>query len=162
MAYKPSKSPILKYSKKLGGSSFGLWLLSKVIAFSAPYFRSIRPKFTKLEPGHVEVFFKKRWGVQNHLKTIHAIAMCNAAELAGGTCLEVSLHGDMRWIPVGMEVQYLKMAKTHLRAVCKVEDYKWETPQDVIMPVEVFDLNDQKVFHADIKMRISERKKRKA
>jgi hypothetical protein len=58
---------------------------------------------------------KKRRSVQNHIQTVHAIAMCKAAELAGGTCLDVSLTSSMRWIPVGMEVQYLTMAKTDLK-----------------------------------------------
>ena len=84
--------------------------------------------------------------------------MCNAAELAGGTCLDVSLHGDLRWIPVGMEVQYLKIAKTDLKAVCEIESYDWEEPQDVIMPVGVFDTSGNEVFHADIKMRLSKKK----
>ena len=85
--------------------------------------------------------------------------MCNAAELAGGTCLDVSLNSDFRWIPVGMEVKYLKMAKTDLKAVCKVEDFHWHEAQDVVMPVGVFDSEGQEVFHADITMRISPKKR---
>jgi acyl-coenzyme A thioesterase PaaI-like protein len=155
MAYKPSKSPALKLWEKFGGSSFGRWLVSKAVCFIAPYFSTIKPVFTVLEPGRVELTFKKRRAVQNHIKSVHAIAMCNAAELAGGTCLDVSLHGDFRWIPIGMEVQYLKIAKTDLRAVCKIDHYDWEEPQDVIMPVGVFDTEGNEVLHADIKMRIS-------
>ena len=155
MAYKPSKSPALKLWKHLGGTSAGRWLVSKIFCFIAPYFSTIKPVFTVLEPGHTELTFKKRRAVQNHIKSVHAIAMCNAAELAGGTCLDVSLHGDFRWIPVGMEVEYLKIAKTDLTAVCKIENYDWEEPQDVIMPVGVFDTSGDEVFHADIRMRIS-------
>lgn len=158
MAYKPSKSPVLKLWKSFGGSRFGRWLVSRIVCFKAPYFSSIKPRFTQIKAGHVEVFFPKRRAVQNHINTVHAIAMCNAAELAGGTCLDVSLNSDFRWIPVGMQVQYLKMAKTDLRAVCKVEDFSWNDAQDVVMPVGVFDLNDQEVFHADITMRISAKK----
>ncbi len=159
MAYKPSKSPALKLWKYLGGTSFGRWLVSKIFCFIAPYFSTIKPVFTVLQPGHVELVFKKRRAVQNHLKSVHAIAMCNAAELAGGTCLDVSLNGDFRWIPVGMEVQYLKIAKTDLRAVCKIDSYLWEESQDVIMPVGLFDTSGNEVFHAEIRMRISRKKK---
>ena len=155
MAYKPSKSPALKLWKRLGGTSIGRWLVSKIICFVAPYFSTIKPVFTVLEPGHTELTFKKRRAVQNHIKSVHAIALCNAAELAGGTCLDVSLHGDFRWIPVGMEVKYLKIAKTDLKAICKIDNYDWEEPQDVIMPVGVFDSSGDEVFHADIRMRIS-------
>ena len=162
MSYKPSKSPLLKLWKTFGGSGFGRWLVSKMVCFKAPYFSTIKPVFTTLEPGRVEIQFKKRRSVLNHINTVHAIAMCNAAELAGGTCLDVSLNSDFRWIPVGMEVKYLKMAKTDLRAICKVEHFDWDAPQDVVMPVGVFDTNGVEVFHADITMRVSEKRKKAA
>ncbi len=160
MAYKPSKSPLLKLWKKFGSRPSGRWFVSKAVCFMAPYFSTIKPRFTTVTAGHIELTFKKRRAVHNHLKTVHAIAMCNAAELAGGTCLDVSLHGDFRWIPVGMTVKYLKMAKTDLRAVCKIDHYDWQEAQDVVMPVGVFDTSGEEVFHADITMRISPKKKR--
>ena len=159
MAYKPSRSPMLKMWNYLGSSSFGRWLVSKIVCFNAPYFRTIKPVFSVVTPGRVELRFRKRRAVQNHIKTVHAIAMCNAAELAGGVCLDISLHGDFRWIPVGMEVRYLKMAKTDLTAICTIDSYDWEEPQDVVMPVGVFDTSGDEVFHADISMRISRKKK---
>ncbi len=158
MQYKPSKSPVLKLWKIFGGSSFGRWLVSKIVCFKAPYFSSIKPRFEQIKPGTVEVFLPRRRAVQNHINTVHAIAMCNAAELAGGTCLDVSLSSDFRWIPVEMHVKYLKMAKTDLKAICHIEDFAWTEAQDVIMPVGVFDKNGVEVFHADITMRISPRK----
>jgi acyl-coenzyme A thioesterase PaaI-like protein len=157
--YKPSKSPVLKLWKTLGKNSFGQWLVSKIVCFKAPYFSSIKPRFNKIEPGCVIVTMKKRRSVQNHIKTVHAIAMCNAAELAGGTCLDVSLTAGMRWIPVGMKVQYIKMAKTDLKIICQIDEYNWHEQQDVIMPVGVFDIAGEEVFHADITMRISHKKK---
>ncbi len=159
MAYKPSKSPLLKLWKSLGGTGVGRWLISRMVCIKAPYFSSIKPLFIEVKPGTVEIFFKKRRSVLNHINTVHAIAMCNAAELAGGSCLDVSLDRDFRWIPVGMEVKYLKMAKTDLRAICSVEDFHWSEAQDVVMPVGVFDTHGEEVFHADITMRVSPRKK---
>lgn len=159
MSYKPSRSPLLSMWKKLGGSAFGRWLVSRGVCFTAPYFRTISPQFIDVKAGRVEVQFKKRWGVTNHIKTVHAIAMCNAAELAGGACLDVSLDSTYRWIPVGMTVQYLKMAKTNLRAVCEYPDYEHIDEGDVVMPVGVFDENGVEVFHADISMRVSAKKK---
>jgi len=160
MAYVASKSPVLKLWKIFGKNRFGRWLVSKAVCFSAPYFSSIKPVFTTVKPGHVEVFLPKRRAVQNHLKSVHAIAMCNAAELAGGVCLDVSLSAQFRWIPVGMTVQYLKIAKTDLKAVCKIEQFDWDEAQDLIMPVGVYDTNGVEVFHADITMRTSLKKKK--
>ncbi len=158
MNYTPSKSPALRLWKSLKNTAPGRWLVSQILCYKAPYFRSIKPRLTRVEPGHVELRFKKRWSVTNHIDTVHAIAMCNSAELAGGLCLDVSLDANHRWIPAGMTVQYLKMAKTDLRAVCKLEKYDWQGKQDVIMPVSVYDTNDVEVFHADITMRVSPRK----
>jgi len=158
MTYTASKSPALKFWNRLKGTAFGRWLVSQMVCFKAPYFSSIKPSLTRIEPGHVELTFKKRRGVCNHINTVHAIAMCNSAELAGGLCLDVSLDADHRWIPAGMTVQYLKMAKTDLRAVCKIESYDWQGKQDVIMPVCIYDTNNVEVFHADITMKISPKK----
>ncbi|MEM7053693.1 MAG: hotdog fold domain-containing protein [Pseudomonadota bacterium] len=155
MAYKPSKSPLLKLWKVFGGNTVGHWFVSRIVCIKAPYFSSITPRFKDVRPGRVEIFFRKRRRVLNHLGTVHAIAMCNAAELAGGTCLDVSLNSDFRWIPVGMQVQYVKLAKTDLRAICEVSSYDWESTQDVVMPVSVTDTHGIEVFHADITMRIS-------
>jgi len=158
MTYVPSKSPVLKLWRQFGSHRLGRWLVSKIVCFNAPYFSSIKPVFSVIEPGQVEVSFKKRRAVQNHIKSVHAVAMCNAAELAGGVCLDVSLNANFRWIPVGMTVQYLKIAKSDLRAVCKLEAYDWNCAQDVVMPVGVFNTDNEEVFHADITMRISAKK----
>ncbi|WP_269431109.1 DUF4442 domain-containing protein [Photobacterium gaetbulicola] len=41
----------------------------------------------------------------NHLNAVHAIAMFNMAELAGGMMTDVSIPVNSRWIPVGMMVE---------------------------------------------------------
>lgn len=154
------KNRNLKLWQQLNGTAIGRWLHAKVVCWVAPYFGTIKPVFTTLEPGHVEVVIKNRRRVQNHLKSVHAIAMCNAAELVGGVCIDVSLDPKFRWIPVGMTVKYQKMAKTDLTARCQLERVAWEEPGDVVLPVSVFDTNNDEVFHADITMRISEKKRR--
>ena len=78
-----SRSPLLRARQRLGSSPLARWLISTAVCFKAPYFWSIRPSFLLLEPGRVEVWVPKRRAVTNHINTVHAIAMCNAAELAG-------------------------------------------------------------------------------
>lgn len=158
MSYTPSKSLVLKLWKKLGHNNLGKWLVGKIICFKAPYFSTIKPRFEVIEPGKVVLSFKKRRAVLNHIRTVHAIAMCNAAELAAGVCLDVSLSANMRWIPIEMTVKYLKKATTDLRAVCEIKQFDWETPQDVVIPVILNDINENIVFSADITMKISNRK----
>jgi len=101
---------------------------------------------------------RKRRRVTNHIGTVHAIAMCNMAELVGGTCTDLLVPDHLRWIPVGMEVQYVSLAKTSLTATCDVDDpASFSEPGDVIAPVTVTDESGKTVFEAQIRMRISER-----
>ena len=51
--------------------------------------------------------------------------------------MDISLHADLRWIPVGTEVKYLMIARTDLTAICRIDDYRWEEPRDVIVSVRV-------------------------
>jgi hypothetical protein len=44
--------------------------------------------------------------VYNHLHTVHAIASCNAAEIAMGMLMEATVPTSHRWIPKAMNVQY--------------------------------------------------------
>ena len=74
---------------------------SAMIGQVAPYFASIAPQFVELRPGYAEVTFPKRREVLNHIGTVHAIALCNAAELAAGTMTDVSIPKGRRWIPRG-------------------------------------------------------------
>jgi acyl-coenzyme A thioesterase PaaI-like protein len=109
-------SPVLVMWQRLSGTAAGRWLFSRLVCWRAPYFATIRPRFTRLEHGRCELRMPKRRAVLNHIGTVHAIAMCNMAELAAGTVTEVTIPGSHRWIPKGMNVDYLHKASTHLRA----------------------------------------------
>ena len=90
--------------------------------------------------------------VRNHIGTVHAIAMCNACELAAGMAIEASLPEGLRWIPRGMVVRYLKKAETDLVASARVEGI---APGDVLVPVRVRDARGEVVMEADITMYVS-------
>ncbi len=148
----------LQMFRKLGGSAPGRWLFSRIICWKAPYFGSISPRFEVLEPGRCVVRLRQRRAIQNHIGTVHAIAMCNAAELAGGMATEVTIPGSMRWIPKGMSVRYLKKAFGELRATARVQAPADATvAQDLHAVVEVRNQADEVVFDADITMWVSPR-----
>ena len=136
---------------------FGKAIFSKMICFKAPYFGSIKPRFVELRPGYCEVRLKKRRAVTNHLGSVHAIAMCNVSELAAGSMLEASIPKNMRWIPKGMTVSYLKIARTDLKATCEIATGTLTTPQELPMTVHVTDTHGVEVFRAVINMYISEK-----
>lgn len=84
--------------------------------------------------------------------------MCNLCELVGGLLIEATLPSQLRWIPKGMTVRYLKKAATDLNAVLEwspalAADFRG----DVVLPVRVFDRNAALVMEADITMYVSPR-----
>src|SRR4051812_22626770 len=101
--------------RRLSAMPGGKWIFSRLVCWRAPYFASIHPRFEELRSGYCEVHIKKRRAVLNHIGTVHAIAICNMAELAAGTMMEVTLPASQRWIPKGMTTEYLKKAETNLR-----------------------------------------------
>ena len=144
----------LKLYQSLTRLPLGKIIFSRMLCFMTPYFSSIKPSIKKLEMNRCVVFMKKRRAVTNHLKTVHAIAMCNMAELAGGLMTEVSLPQGKRWIPSGMTVKYLKKAKTNLTAIAYGNELDWNRDGEVEVPVRITDDNNELVFSAAIKMNI--------
>lgn len=128
---------------------------SAMIGQVAPYFASIAPQFVELRPGYAEVTFPKRREVLNHIGTVHAIALCNAAELAAGTLTDVSIPQGRRWIPRGMTVEYLAKADGDVRTVADGRAVDWDQEGDIIIPVLAY-VGEKKVFRADITMYISQ------
>ena len=139
--------------KSVGNEKYG-----KLVCELAPYFSTIDPQFMDMRPGYVEVCIKNRKEIQNHLGSIHAAAMCNVAELAGGMLTEISLPEGKRWIPSAMNVQYLAKAKTDLKAIAEGSGIDWTTPGRLTIPVDLFDTDGNRVFAAQIIMNIKESK----
>jgi len=148
----------LKLYQSLTHLPLGRVIFSKMVCFLTPYFSSIKPSIKELKMNRCVVFMKKRRAVTNHLKTVHAIAMCNMAELAGGLMTEVSLPQGKRWIPSGMTVKYLKKAKSNLIAIADGNELDWDREGEVIVPVGITDDNNELVFSAEIKMNIKNMK----
>jgi Domain of unknown function (DUF4442) len=85
---------------------------------------------------------------------VHAIASCNAAEIAMGMLMEATVPTSHRWIPKAMSVQYLATATTGLRAQARLEpipDFDGITEGvELVVPVSVVDKSGTEVVHADI------------
>jgi len=135
-------------------SAAGPEKFSQMACQMAPYFSTINPLIAELSAGRsvVQVPFRKE--ITNHLGTVHAIALCNAAELAAGVMTDVSIPAGARWIPKGMTVEYLAKAKTSVRAVADGGAVDWNSSGDKIVTVEIYDDEDLKVFSARITMNV--------
>jgi acyl-coenzyme A thioesterase PaaI-like protein len=137
----------------------GKRLFSFLFCLKAPYFGTIRPCFEEVGKGICVVRMRNRWRVRNHLGTVHAIAMCNMAEAAAGLATEISTPRELRWIPKGMTVEYLKKASTNLVATCRF-DPAILTAGEHVVPVDVTDANGETVFRARVTMYLSPKKAR--
>ncbi len=149
----------LRLYNRLSGLPFGKYIFSRLVCFRAPYFGTIKPRFTELRPGLGELTMKKRRAVTNHLKSVHAIAMANMCELVGGLTLDVTLPSALRWIPKSMNIEYLKIARTGLRARCEIPKNTIAGPGEYAVIVHVTDAQGIMVVRADILMHVSARKK---
>ncbi len=82
---------VLSLWQTLENKPLGKWLFSRIICWKAPYFATIKPRFEEFRPGFSRVSMPKRRAVHNHIQTVHAIALCNLAEIGAGTMMEASL-----------------------------------------------------------------------
>jgi len=131
---------------------------TKLITQAAPYFSTIDPMFEELKPGYAEITVPNTKSIHNHMGTVHAIAMCNAAELVAGMMTEVSIPDSCRWIPTEMTVRYLAKAKTDLRVVANGEHIDWNVVGEIKVPVSIYDADGKEVFEAVITMKVSPKK----
>ncbi len=119
-------SQVLDLWKRVGSIPYvGARVFSIAFAQRAPYFASIRPRFTVIEPNRAELVIPDRRRVHNHIGTVHAIALCNGLEAAMGALAEVSIPADKRWIPKGMEVAYTAKATTDITCIAETDPEQW-------------------------------------
>ena len=76
--------------RRLSAWPAGQWLFSRMVCARAPYFGTIAPRITVLEAGRCEGHINDRRAVHNHLGTVHAIALCNLAELVMGLLVDAA------------------------------------------------------------------------
>src|SRR3954470_13159200 len=139
--------------QRLSGQPGGSRLFSVAAMARVPYFASVLPHVRRMEPGLAEVDVPKWLFVHNHLHTVHAIASCNAAEMAMGMLMEATVPTSHRWIPKAMTVQYPAKATTSLRAIARLDPPDFDVITDgteIVVPVSVVDRSGTEVVHADI------------
>jgi acyl-coenzyme A thioesterase PaaI-like protein len=151
--------PVLASWRRASGSGLGRWLFAREVCRRAPYFGTIKPFFLELAPAVCRVAMRKRRRVENHLRTVHALAMGNLCELAAGMVTEVSLPPSLRWIPRGMTIEYLRKAETGVTATARLNKTEWTGgPESVGVPVSVVDESGTEVVRAVITMYVTPKK----
>lgn len=126
-------SDILHKWRQLAPKPGGKLLFSLLLGRSVRYTGSIRPRVLTLEPGHAVVAMADRAAVRNHLRSIHAVALANLAEVSSGLALLAGLPPDARAILTGLSVEYLKKARGRLTSECRMEPITEATARELTL-----------------------------
>lgn len=149
-----AKNYVLKLYNRLSRLPWGKKLFTLYAANRAPYFKTVSPLITKLVPGECHCFIKKRKKVENHIGTVHVIAICNGLEMAMGFMAEASIPKHLRWIPKGMDVQYTAKAGSDIRCEATLANNEW-SEGDLPVTVKAYDENDIVVVEGTINLWVS-------
>jgi acyl-coenzyme A thioesterase PaaI-like protein len=129
-------STVMDLYTKVSKLPQGRRIFSLLFSQKAPYFATVHPRFVELRPNYAELTIRKRRGVQNHIGTVHVIAICNGLEAAMGALAEATVPGNKRWIPKGMDVEYTAKATSDITCVAETDPEQW-TGDNPDLPVRV-------------------------
>jgi acyl-coenzyme A thioesterase PaaI-like protein len=140
-----------KVAEKTPGGKF---VFSLFVGRFAPYTGSIGATIEELRPGYAKASLRDRRSVRNHLKSVHAMALANFAEICSGIGLMYSLPPQSRGILKGFEISYLKKARGTLTAEANFAAPTSNAKQDFVINVSICDASSVTVATAIAKWRI--------
>ncbi|AZP13934.1 MULTISPECIES: hotdog fold domain-containing protein [Undibacterium] len=150
-------TPVLKLWNQFSAYPGGKYLFSKFVQYKAPYFKTVNAQVLELKPNYARLTIKKRKAVQNHIGTVHVIAICNLLEMAMGACAEASIPKHLRWIPKGMSVEYTAKAGSDITGIAQINPEQWRAG-DLDVVITALDDQGVVVLKGVIKLWISEKK----
>ncbi len=112
---------VLATWKRLVQKPFGKQLFSRAIGLMAPYTGTIGPQVIELGPGFARVQMRDRWGVRNHLKSVHAVALMNLGEACTGLAAMSLVPAGGRGIVLELAMEYVKKARGTITAESRAE-----------------------------------------
>ena len=132
----------------------GKTVFSRIIGRAAPYTGSIDAKVLELREGYARAEMRDRKAVRNHLRSVHAIALMNLAEVTSGVALVYGLPDDARGILRGLSIEFIKKARGTLTCECSFEPVRDNQTRDYELVAEIRDARGVIVSRAKANWRI--------
>lgn len=137
----------------------GKRLFSILFGQKAPYFSTIHLQVEEMAPHLARVTIPKRRGVQNHIGTVHVIAIANGLEAAMGLLAEATTPQGMRWLPKGMDLKYTGMASSDITCTASTTEADWSAAPDVPVRVTAQRQDGEVVVEGTIHLWVTPKKK---
>lgn len=125
-------------------------VFSRLVGFAAPYTGTIGATIVELERGRAVVTMRDRAGLRNHLRSVHAVALANLAELTGNVALGYSMPDGARFIVAGMDLKYIKKARGTITGRCECPIPESNVRAEYIVPVTLHDASGDVVVRANL------------
>jgi acyl-coenzyme A thioesterase PaaI-like protein len=145
-----------RLSRWPGGKRVFSWLVGR----SAPYTGTIRARVVHLERGRCRVVMADRPKLRNHLRSVHAVALANLAELTGNLALAYSMPDDARFIVAGMTLDYVKKARGELEGRCECPVPSSAERCEYQVPVTLHDSSGDVVVRASLRTLVGPKRAR--
>lgn len=135
---------------RMHGIPGGKALFSRLVGKAAPYTGTVDARVQELGRGYSRVSMRDRHAVRNHLRSVHAVALVNLAELTGNVALAYSLPDDARFIVSGLSIEYLKKARGTITGTCHCPVPETSDRTELEVPVSLCDEQGDEVARATL------------